>query len=269
MPEVVAGTAEAPGRYRVLTPFMWESIKDTTGLSPSSAWYVMRLAWFLAAWLAWHAYLRTWFAPQPAAAGTLLVAALLPLTYTNSWPHPDHIAELALFTAGCLAVARDWHLAFAVLLVLNALNRETAAFLVALYAVAAPATRTRVLRTAGLGALWAATFLGLRLWRGFESYDYWQVWRNLEFLKLLPAEYDPYYRAYAWFPLALFGPLVYLSMRSWRVQPQFVRRALLVVPLVALVGFTLSSIIESRIFTPVFALVVPGIMFSATRPIHE
>ena len=53
----------------------------------------------------------------------------MPLTYTNSWPHPDHIPELALFTLACLAVARGHDGWFAAALIVASLNRETSAFL--------------------------------------------------------------------------------------------------------------------------------------------
>jgi hypothetical protein len=150
---------------------------------------------------------------------------------------------------------------FAFVLPLATLNRETAVFLVLLYAVAEPLSLTRVWRLVGFGALWAAIYVGLRLAYGIQHYEYWQVRRNLEFLTLLPANYDPYYRAYAWFGVVLFGPLVWLGLHADRSAPPFVRRALWVVPPIVLVAFTISSIIESRIFTPLFPLTLPAALF--------
>jgi hypothetical protein len=204
-----------------------------------------------------------------AVAGTALVAAGLPLTFTNSWAHPDHVAELALFTLGCLTIARRLDGAFAVTLALATLNRETAVFLVLLYLVAAPLTRAHVLKTIGFGAIWAAIFVGLRLWLGLDHYDYWQLTRNIAFLGLLPPNYDPYYRAYAWFVLFLFGPLFLVGLRTLRDQPLFVRRALWVVPAILVVGFTISSIIETRIFTPLFPLIMPATVGALLRRVDQ
>lgn len=265
-PEVVSGLAEAPGRYRVLMPFALDGAVRATGADPMTIWHLSRLAGFFASWVALHAYLRTWFPLSGAVAGTLLVAATLPLTFTNSWAHPDHIPELALFTLGCFAIARGRDALFAITLVAATLNRETAAFLVVLYLVGGPITRTRLLKTAGFAAIWAAVYVGLRVARGFVPYDAWQLVRNLEFLKLLPAPYDPYARAYAWFGLVLFGPLVYLALQQRGKLPLFVRRALWVIPLVALVCLLFSSIVETRIFTPVFPLIVPAVMFTVLQP---
>jgi hypothetical protein len=220
---------------------------------------------FMAAYFVFLVYLRTWF-PEPAALlGTAIVAATLPLTFTNSWAHPDHAAELALFTAACLAIARDRTAWVFGLLALATLNRETAAFLVPLYLVIGPPTRRRLFITGALAVEWAAIYVGLRAWRGYADYDYLQVSRNLEFLQLLPSGYDPYYRAYAWFGVLLFGGLVFVALRGSRgSRPEFANRALLVVPLIATVAFVISSIIETRIFTPLYPLVLPAVISACT-----
>lgn len=263
IPRVVDGSADAPERYRVLVPFGVHGFGRATGLSPEAAWHITRLACFLAAYLLTFVYLRTWFVEAKALLGTAIVAATLPLTFTNSWAHPDHAAELALFTAGCHAVARGRVGWLAGILAAATLNRETAAFLVPLYLVAGPFDRRRALVTAGFALEWAAIYLGLRAWRGFVHYDYLQIGRNLDFLGLLPDNYDPYYRAYAYFGLLLFGGLLFAAFRAWRPgAPAFATRALLIVPLVAVVAFTISSIIESRIFTVLYPLVLPAVIFA-------
>jgi hypothetical protein len=263
IPAVVANTEPAPARYRVLAPYLDYQVARVTGVSPQTVWHITRLLWIFLAYCVIHVYLRTWFAPEAAVAGVLLTAATLPLTFTNSWAHPDHLPELALFTLGALAIARRSDLLFAAALAVAALNRETSVFLVLLYAVAGPVTRIRVVRAGIFGLEWFAIYGGLRLWRGFEHYQYWQAGRNLTDLTIpLPAElYDPYYRGYAYFAVVLFGPMLYIAVRASGHAPLFVRRALLVVPGVVAVAFMFSNIIETRIFTPLYALILPGLMF--------
>jgi len=261
IPRVVEGTADAPERYRVLVPFTTHWIAGALGAPLSAVWHATRLAWFLAAYVIFYAYLRIWFGQTASLLGTAVVAATLPLTFTNSWAHPDHIAELALFTAGCAAVAVNRPLLLAAVLAAAALNRETAVFLVALYLLAGPSVRARVPIAAMLAIEWLAIYVGLRAWRGFAHYDYAQLGRNLQFLKLLPASYDPYARAYAYFGLLLFGGLLYIALAQASGRPLFMTRALWVVPIMAAVAFTISSIIETRIFTPLYALVLPSVIF--------
>jgi hypothetical protein len=260
IPAVVAGTEDAPGKYRVFAPFLIDALSRATGASSETTWYVTRLIWIFLAYCVFHVYLRTWFSPSAALAGVSVVAATLPLTFTNSWPHPDSIPELALFTLGAMAIARGRDLLFAVTLACAALNRETSVFLVLLYVVAEPLSRPRFVRAILFGAEWFAIYAGLRALRGLQHYDYWQAARNWAELGLLPPNYDPYYRAYAYFVVVLFGPMIYMALKA-KGAPTFARRALLVVPCFIAVAFIFSSIIESRIFTPLYPLVAPATMF--------
>jgi hypothetical protein len=265
IPEVVSGNAPPPARYRVLVPFLLTRLARLTGWPLQSIWYATRLLAFWGSLLVFHVYLRTWFDTPIAILGTFVVAATLPLTFTNSWGHPDDVAELLLFTAACLAIARNWTIAFGLLLALAALNRETSVFLVILFFAAAPLTRQHVVETAAYGALWAFIYAGLRVERGLQTYDPFQVRENWAFLKLLPPAYDPYYRRYAYFGLALFGPLAAIAAAAWARVPRFMKASLLVAPLFAAVCFTFSSIIETRIFTPLYPLVIPAFLVTVAR----
>src|SRR5215831_2160199 len=186
IPGVIAGTESAPGVYRVLAPFTIEAVSRATGASLLTAWYATRLACIFLAFCALHFYLRTWFPPDAALTGVAITAATLPLTFTNSWPHPDHMPELALFTFAAMTIARRSDAWFAVALAAAAFNRETSVFLVLLYLVAEPLTRGRVLRAALFGVEWFAIYAGLRYVRGLRHYDYLQFWRNVTDLGLLP-----------------------------------------------------------------------------------
>lgn len=263
IPDVVAGTEPAPGKYRVLVPFLNDSIARASGVTPGNVWFATRLAWIFAAFCIMHLYLRTWFPAEQALTGVAIMAATLPLMFTNSWAHPDHAAELALFPLAAAAIARRRDGWFALALPLAALNRETSVFLVLLYVVAYPLDRGRVIRSALFAIEWFVVYAGLRVVRGLSHYDYWQAARNWADLKIpLPAVYDPYYRTYAYFGVILFAPMIFLALTN-RAAPIFIRRALLVVaPAFIVICFLFSNIIESRIFTPLYTMVLPGVMFA-------
>src|SRR5689334_7582487 len=61
IPDVVHNTEPAPGKYRVLVPFLNDRLAQLSGASPLSVWYVTRLAWIFAAYCVMHLYLKTWF----------------------------------------------------------------------------------------------------------------------------------------------------------------------------------------------------------------
>jgi hypothetical protein len=259
----VANTEPPPGKYRVLAPFLLDTLTRATGLAPRDGWALFRWLGLLAALLVTHWYLVTWFPPELSIVGNLLLAALLPLTFTNSWGHPDHIVELILFTLACATIARQQFVATACVLAVALTNRETAAFLGLLFFAQAAIDRRHLVRTAGLAGLVLATLGGLRWWRGWEPYDPWQLGRNLEFLGLLPDNFDPYYRAYAWFFVLLIGPAAWLVAATWRRQPRFSRVAVaVVVPVFVVVSMLFTSVIETRVFTPALPLLLPGVLFA-------
>lgn len=262
-PAVIAGEAEAPGRYRVLAPYMYEGVRRATGLSPLYAWLVFRWLSLFLALLAGHFYLTTWFDTGKAVAGNMLMLALMPLTFTNAWPHPDHFVELVLFTLGCACIARSWFGAFVLVLVLNALNRETSVFLLALFWLAMPDSTVHRVRTVACAALWGAIYVGLRWTLGFETYDAWQAGRNLGWLQPMSANYPPYYRIRGWFYLLLLVPSFWLAARNWQELTRFMRVSTAVVaPAFVLVGFLFSSVIESRIFAPLMPLLLPAMLIT-------
>ena len=266
IPSVVGGTSEAPGTYRVLVPFANTWLAELTGAGPAVVWHLTRLAWFFGAYLSVYAYLRFWVPSEAALAGVIGVAATLPLLHTNSWAHPDSIPELALFTLGCLAVVRKHDGWFALALALAALNRETAAFLVGVYFLARPVSTVHVAKTLLFSALCVGILGGLRLWRGFEHYEYWQLGRNLNFLGLLPSGYDLYKRFYAWFIVVLAVPALAIIGSGWARVPADARQLVWsAVPLVV-TGFLISSIIEPRIFLPIYPMLLPALMCVLVQP---
>ncbi len=265
IPSVVDGSAEAPGRYRVLAPFVIDGVTRATGASPLVSFLVLRLVFIYGALVAMHVYLRRWYTCTGALAGTVALAALLPLTFTNSWAHPDSMVELLLFTAGCAAAVRGRDGWFAAWLFVAALNRETSAFLLAFWAAATLARDRRagsVARVAVAGAAWFVLFAGLRWWRGFVSYEYWMLPTNLGVLVPLPANFDPYVRVSGYMWLFLSVPLFWFGVRGARLRgwrSDFGSGVAISALLIA-VGFTISSVIESRIFTPMFPLLLPPAM---------
>jgi len=267
VPSVLAGKEAPPGRDRILAPYAYTALTRVTGLSPVYGWLFFRWLCLVAALLAGHLYFRTWFDDAAAAAGNLLVMALLPLTFTNGWPNPDQFTELFLFTLACAAIARGWAIAFLVVLALNALNRETSVFLLPLFALAAPITHARAGWIAAAGAIWAAIYVGLRVALGFVLYNPWNLRANIGWLTPFPDGFVGYSRIYGWFFLLLVIPLFWLSLWTWRQQPRMLRVAsALVAPAFLVTGFLFSSVLESRIFTPMFALLVPGVLWTMWGP---
>jgi hypothetical protein len=271
IPGVLAGTYGAPATYRVLTPFLVDWFIRATGVDPLVGFVVTRLFFIYAALVTLHVYARQWYSAPAAVAGTLGVAALMPLTFTNGWANPDSFPELFLFTLGCVLVARRNDLWFLVLLAVATLNRETAVFLVILwgcYRLPGRWARADIARLAGYTATWAAIYVGLRWLRGFQSYKYWMLIDNLRAMRIPPPGYDPYRRVFGFFWLILLVIPGWLAVRGSRLQhaPAFAVRTLPAALVFFVVCLLISSVIEARIFVPMFPLLLPAVLAAFVTP---
>ena len=139
----------------------------------SVVFYLLAMAALLATQ---YAYLRVWFTAEQALVGVLLVACTLRITIRQHDYAPSSYLEPSFFALGLLAILhgrRGW---FAVLVAIATLNRETAIFLIALFAVTQPLTRDTIKTVAAYFAIWLVIFAGLR-YLGGEAERYWTLER--------------------------------------------------------------------------------------------
>ncbi|HVL68400.1 MAG TPA: hypothetical protein VM364_14150 [Vicinamibacterales bacterium] len=263
IPSVIDGTSGAPAKYRVLMPYALQAVAERSGADPYLVVLGSELLFILASLILMHAYLRFWYSAEASLAGTLAVAALLPLTFTNTWLHPDTFPDLALFTAGCLAVAarRDgWLMA---ILAIGMLNRETMGFLAVLWAVHRlpgdwrPVT---LARGAAIFAVAGGVYVALRAVRGFEHYRMFMLDENLQMLKILPPGFDPYTRVAGYFWVVLLAVPAWLAWSGLRRPdaPRFFRSGFAVAALFLIVAWIFAAIIEVRVLVPALPLLLPG-----------
>jgi hypothetical protein len=270
IPEVVSGAAEAPAKYRVLAPLIFDRFIDVSGLTPLIGFLVLRALTIWTSLLALHVYFRGWFTYAESVAGVFATAALLPLTFTDSWAHPDTFIELAIFTLGCLAIAERKDAWLPVIIAAGTLNRETTAFLIVLWALDRRQegwSRRTVLLAAACVAAWAAVYIGARVVRGFQHYDYWMLGENWRLLAPMPAQFDPYRRVFGLFWLVLLIAPGWIAVRGARMAdaPPFFRSAAATAGVLVVVAACLARLIEARILTPLFPLLMPPAIWAVAR----
>lgn len=263
VPQVLAGTYEAPFIYRPLAPWIIQAFTSLSGLSPMAAFGVLRLAAIFAALVAFHGYLRTWYSAAATLGATMAMAALLPLTLTNSWPVPGTYLELALFSAGAWAVARDRDWLFGAILLLASLNRETSIFLLALWVLMrAPGRPAAKWLPRGIifATVWLLAFASLRWLYGFKTYTVFVLGQNLAYLNAFDASIDPRLRVFAWFWLLMLGVPGWLACRGARLAgaPAFARRAFALGLAFTAISLIAASIVEPRVLLPAFPLFAPA-----------
>jgi hypothetical protein len=271
IPSVIAGTSGAPAKYRVLMPYALDGIAKRTGGDPYTVFLVSEIVSIIAALFIAHAYLRQWFGPGASTGGTLALAAMIPLAFTNTWAHPDTFPDLALFTAGCLAIASRRDLILAAILLIGMFNRETTGFLALLWGVdrmpewrRGPTIRMAVL----LFGICLAVYVGLRWTRGFEHYEMWMVPKNLEYSRVLPPGFDPFTRIAGFFWIVLLVVPGWFALEGARRSeaPRFFGSAWAIALLFVVVAWLFAAIIETRVFVPALPLLLPGAVAAFITP---
>jgi len=271
IPSVIAGTSGSPAKYRVLMPFSLDAFTRWSGQDAYTVFLFSELMFIGASLIVTHLYLRQWFTDAGSVGGTVGLAALLPLTFPNTWAHPDSFPDLLLFTAGCLAVAARRDLLLGAILLIGMFNRETMAFLALLWAVhrLPEWRRPETIRNGVLiFGICATVYVGLRWVRGFEHYEMWMVPKNLEYMKILPTGFDPYTRVAGFFWVMLLAVPGWLAFTSSRAPgaPAFFRSAVAIAGLFVVVAWLFAAVIETRVFIPVLPLLLPGAVAAFTAP---
>lgn len=262
-------TTKAPDRYRVLAPAVIEVPTrvlsrfmpyDTAYDRASVVFYLLAMAALVAAQ---YAYLRVWFTAEQALIGVLLIACTLRITIRQHDYAPSSYLEPSFFALGLLAILhgrRGW---FALLVAIATLNRETAIFLIALFAVTQPLTKDTMKSVAGYFAIWLVIFVGLRFLGG-DAERYWTI--DLVFRtnvsQLWLAAFNITLLLGAFWVFALFG----LSR-----APAFVRRSALVIPAYLAAVAIWGIWWEVRLLMPLFPLVLPlalSYLFEPRRDAH-
>jgi hypothetical protein len=252
---VLAHTATAPDRYRLLAPLLVEGPVRVlqSWMSPELAFDRVYAAFYLTAMTAllWSqfAYLRVWFSDAQALIGVLLVASTLRITIRQHDYAPFSYLEPTFVAVGLLLILADRRVWFGLLVVIAALNRETGIFLVLLFAVTQPATRRNLLTALAYAALWGGVFVAVR-WYGGEAERYWElgrIWRtNIS---------QPGLTLYNL--TAFLGVMWLLAALGFRHAPPFVRRAALVVPAYAGAVAVWGLWWEVRLLMPLLPLILP------------
>ncbi|PKN01318.1 MAG: hypothetical protein CVU77_05835 [Elusimicrobia bacterium HGW-Elusimicrobia-1] len=254
--QVISASAPAPIQYRVFVHYAAEGLMRS-GLDFQTAFTAIRFVFTMLAGWFFFTFLTKWFAREAAVIGVLWLFALLPFTYIRYYFQPMDIPNLFFFVVGMYAAASGRYAAFLAVLGVAMFNRETAILLVPIWLFARWGRRKNtavIVETAVAGALGIGIYALLRRTFAIKAYysDLFYLGSNLSDL-----------RTYI-YALIFFGPFVFYAFRDFRSKPLFMRRAALVIPFFAIIHFTMTIMIEPRLWLPILPVFIPLGLWSLT-----
>jgi len=272
--EIMAGTAEAPYRYRVLVPYVTEGLIRllTPYMGYAKAFVASYLVYDCAAliflFVALFAYFRVWFTSDLSLAGVFFVAATIWVAFRDQFFQPWSLLEPAFFALALWCVRMRREALLTAVIALAVFTRETAVFIVFAYLLTAtdssgaqadkwwPPSRRIIIRFLLYLLLWALISGGLRLVLGeaplsapiAEALEH-----NLKTSSLLYAA-----RSWALF-MGFFWTWPALGLKH---APPFVRRSAWVIPLYIPAVLTFGIWCEVRLLMFLYPVLIPlGLSF--------
>lgn len=270
---ILKGTGDAPWGYRVGTPVVVEAARRAVdGPLPASlpgsrtaerralsvnlerGYLAVRFTALFGFLALFHTWLRRFGSSTEALAGTTLAAALHAPAFNHYWFQPSSSVDLLLWTGTLVALDKDRDRWVPLLVVVGAINRETALFMVLFYGAmrfGSMAHSQLLARMAGLTVLWLIpqavirTTIGPLTWagRGATPVDY--LTANLT---------HPEWMLYA---ASFLGVLWLMPALAWKKAPRELRALVVVLAPYVVLQFLFGRIREVRLFLPLVVVLVP------------
>ncbi len=245
----VGGVANKPFAYRVLMPYIIGVTAELNGFgNMQMADVPLRILTLFGTMLLLQRWLRHFVHRLLADVMPLLLGVILPWSFLFYWPYD--FSGILLWTACLLCLVERQYYLYLLLFILGVLNRETAGFLMFIFATTQWQSlgQARTLRWVGAQlAIWLAIFIGLRLFihpRDGEAVEI-HVLNNLLYLVrgygLGPLEH--------WLRLLSgLGFLWVLAPWYWSKKSPFLRRACWVLPGFFLAMLVVARFVETRVW---------------------
>lgn len=269
LPQLLAGTAPSPFQYRPL--FVWfiaavqhqgwfcetaERLRDLCYIIELVSCYAL----FAVTWLYLGLFVRS---NRIKAVGLLLLMFVLWMTYRVPTQFAFYyiwdIPAAVFFTLGLYLIHQNRMLAFYALYAVASLNRETFAFLTVVYLLVNWHRPKRQLIVSCAVQILIAISVRLLLVTlyGFRPIHHFAL---LENLGALP---DPYTIGQI---LSALGFLWIFPLLGWHLIPdQFLKRACLVLPVIAVPAFCMTNVDEIRAYGEYVGIILPPTLLVLQR----
>jgi len=255
---VFFGISLAPNIYRVLIPFLTFLLKKAV---PALSWLNSASIWnfifVLSAFPLFHKYLEKWFERKTCFLITVILIYLLPVSF--GYDYPSDFFELMVFITGYMLI-RDRKDSFLYLLIfLASFDRPTSIFLAIAYFISNVERKNFLnisVKSFTYFICWLIPVIGLIVARGVRPYrcNIIMVAKEIEGIgsSLLLRSHTFFDFLFFLFPL-LFIYAIFKQEKECR----FLRRNIMTVAIIFLVGSIIGSIHEVRIFYPILPILVP------------
>ncbi|MGB5847725.1 MAG: hypothetical protein WBH40_04495 [Ignavibacteriaceae bacterium] len=255
-------TSPGPHVYRIFLPYLVTGLHSIFSfLSLVDIDLFLKIFFLIICQLTFYYYLRNFFSILVSLTGVFILDILLSFTFSSIiGPSIGENADLLNFAIFVMALNALYKNSFGLVLVLlfiGTFNRETTWFLIPIIFLHDFFLKKNMYGSLLASLAVAIPYFGLRIiirpsvpgWFTFEG-----IIRNIPFLS--PETTANALRANV-HTAVLLGPLIILSLLDFKKHPHFLRIASYITPLFVVLHYIFGTIIETRLWLPLFILLIP------------
>ncbi len=246
---IIDGVAAIPHQYRIMVPYLAEFLR-VLGLPFKESYVMIRATVDLLGAIIFHLYLRKWFTTKVCIIGVLLYLATIPLVYTRSYFQSIDSLNFLFFLIGYILIRERKDVFLFPLLFLAMFNRETPIMLILVYLF----YRYDELSIKKLGLNLVLLFtISMGVYCGIRQFYEMNETYCPFFYFLLNLKSSLSYV----YIILFFNIFLFFAWFDLKNKPKFLRRSSLMVPFFTIIHFTISIVLETRLFMPLIPIIVP------------
>ena len=259
---VSQSTSEGPYVYRVFIPYFVTGIHYIFPfISLVDIDFILKIFLLCFCQITFFLYLRNFYGAIISLAGVFILNILLSFTFSSilgpSIGENADLLNLLIFTLSLNAIYKNSFFLLLLTLFIGTFNRETTLFIIPILFLNDYNKKLGYTRTILACMIVAIPYLGLRFliqspspnWFTFEGLS-----KNIPFIN---SEFTKNAIIANIHTLSTLGFLIILSIMNFKKHRKFFRTASFMVPPFILLHYLVGSVIETRLWIPLFAILIP------------
>ncbi len=259
---IVQSSSSGPYVYRIFIPYLVKAIQAIVpSFSILDVDLLLKILFLILCQLSFYFYLRNFYSPIIALTGIFILDILLSFTFSSiigpAIGENADLVNMAIFSLSLNALYKNSFGFFLAYLFIGTFNRETTWMLIPILFLFDYSSGKKVFRTIIAFIAIAIPYFGLRLlihssvpvWFNFD-----EITRNIPFLSGKTTNAALIANIHVFF---LLGPLIILSFLNFKKHHQFLKLVSYITPLFIVVHYLLGNIIETRLWLPLFIVLIP------------
>ena len=267
---VINKTLPGPFVYRVLIPYSVTALHSMAPvLSPMNVDLFLKIIILIVCQASFYLYSRLFLSPIASLAGVFILDCLVGFTLSSiqgpSIIETSDLLNMAIYSLALISLYKDSLRYFCLILFIGTFNRESTWMILPILFISDFIHRRGPWRSILACLAVGIPYVGMRLVIGSDA----PAWVTLEGIvrniPFLATEHTGEALMANVHVAVLLGPLLILALMNFKSHPEFLRVTSSIVPLFIVIHYIAGWIIETRLWMPLFVILIPLALNTLTK----